>query len=348
MNFSRRAIRAQAALRRCRPRGGLPPRERGWRPQRPWTHLWPFSQVLCASLALLGPASGWEAGASRSGREESDVLEDLAALSCYWNGSAAPGGYESAVRPPLGTGGDRYYDDNAWVALALVQRWRMSKDAWALERAREVLEFVLSGWDEQDTNPLPGGVRWTESRSNSDRCTVSTGTAAELCTHLYLTDGDKHCLEWAERLYDWASRSLLSPNGLYWDHVDDQGRIDRRQWSYNQGVMIGAASLLGAATGSSRYKSDAAELCSAALSLFSEGHWYNQPVVFNSIFVRSLLMSEGMGLSVRSGDVLLRYASSLCEPRARLQSSGGLVNRAARVGVLALTGWPADAYTQLA
>ena len=39
------------------------------------------------------------------------------------------------------------------------------------------------------------------------------------------------------------------PNGLYWDHIDLAGTIEKTQWSYNQGVMLGAGVLLYKATG---------------------------------------------------------------------------------------------------
>jgi hypothetical protein len=88
----------------------------------PFAYVWPHSRALVGTLALAGIA-GLDM--------RRDVKDRLAALAWYWDGRA----YASYVQPPYGHGGDRYSDDNTWVALALVRApplaRRSSHSTWA-------------------------------------------------------------------------------------------------------------------------------------------------------------------------------------------------------------------------
>ena len=64
----------------------------------------------------------------------------------------------------------RYYDDNAWIGLALTQLHLQTGDAGVLEHARRVFRFVAQGQD------ADGGVRWVEGRRSRNTC--STAPAA--------------------------------------------------------------------------------------------------------------------------------------------------------------------------
>ena len=133
----------------------------------------------------------------------------------------------------------------------------MTGDQAALARARQIFELVVYGWDTDPTHPCPGGSFWTQAPWSQDRNTVSNGPGAELGLQLYeLTAGSTekaHYLEWSTKMYDWVNGCLLAPNGLYWDHINLAGDIDKTQWSYNQGTMIGANALFYRITGDHVY-----------------------------------------------------------------------------------------------
>ena len=76
--------------------------------------------------------------------------------------STEEAGFESVVTPPLGSGGDRYYDDNAWLGLALVRHYELTGDRAILRLAQRVFAFVISGWSTNATWQEPGGIRWKE------------------------------------------------------------------------------------------------------------------------------------------------------------------------------------------
>jgi hypothetical protein len=139
-----RAVRAYAAMRRhFARRDGL--YRRDGRPRLPGAaaHLWPTARALAGAIDLLGVrrelVGGFDAGSA--------VAWHLEALRRYWDdrGSELPA-YASDV---IGSrfGGDRYYDDNAWVGLALVQLERLDPGSGHLDRAAELFRFAVSGWD---------------------------------------------------------------------------------------------------------------------------------------------------------------------------------------------------------
>ena len=133
-----------------------------------YAYLWPFSRAAAAVLDLV------ELGAVPAERADRVLT---AGLDCYLRGSVEHPAYDSAVRPPLGRGGDRFYDDNAWIGLDLVRQHHVTGHPRALERARQIFGFLASGWVGDPSLPLPGGVAWMESAANDDRSTVSTGTS---------------------------------------------------------------------------------------------------------------------------------------------------------------------------
>jgi glycosyl hydrolase family 76 len=245
-----------------------------------YAFAWSTSQALAADIAV--------AKASRSPAALAQVHRDLTGLSHYWAGTASPPGYDSAVTPPLGHGGARFYDDNAWIGLDLVHAYQLLGEPALLQRAEEVFVFTESGWDANPSHPFPGGVFWTQAPTNRDRNTISTGGAANLGLQLYLINGHKADLETASSMLAWINATLRAPNGLYWDHVGLNGRIDTRQWSYNQGMMLGAYLALYRATGELTALHQAKAIAAASLRLFRASGFHNQPAIFNAIYFRNL------------------------------------------------------------
>lgn len=276
----------------------------------PWSYVWPFSQAMLATQTMAGiPGIGR--------RYRDDVDDRYTALEAYWNAETDPPGYDSYLRPPHGHGGDKFYDDNEWNALGFLQRHYMTAggDRAALRRAAEIFDLVVYGWDTDPSHPCPGGVFWTQATWSNDRNTVSNAPGAEVGLRLYLADRKpslrgpgsppgKYFLEWATKMYDWTRTWMLAPNQLYWDHVDLEGNIEKTQWSYNQGVMIGAGVLLYRATGKRKYLQQARDTAVAALAYYAENErYFDQPSRFHAIFFANLLQ-----LSVHWPDPAYRKA----------------------------------------
>jgi hypothetical protein len=349
------------------------PYRRDGRLHRPGTaaHLWPFSRALVATLDLAGVEE------DRTGRFDADaaIADHLESLKCYWDPSGDSPAYSSDV---LGTrvGGDRYYDDNAWVGLALVQLERMRPGSGYIERAEELFRFAARGWDRREV-PYCGGVFWVEQgrgagARNHDRNTVSTAPNAELGLHLAELKGVPIARPGrisAQQMYEWvlatldASRESDSPaTGLFWDKVRGDGTLDKTIWSYNQGSMVGANVLLarrGGGGAHGMYLTRAEAIAGKALRRYAGGGYERQPPAFNAIFFRNLLL-----LHAATDDTQLRteiieairsytnyawYETRDRRDRFHLSSRGvTLLDQSAIVQLLALLAWDPSTYHRLA
>ncbi|MBX5446746.1 glycoside hydrolase family 76 protein [Sphaerobacter sp.] len=264
--------------------------------------LWPFSQALAATVDLVALPLVRD-------RYLPDLADRLDGLERYWNPDSRPPAYDSGVRSWRAGGGDQFYDDNEWVGLALARAYQLTWDAAAIQRAWDVFEFVISGWDDDASHASPGGVRWTRADWNQDRNTVSTAPGALLALRLHEIHGEERYLDWARRMYDWVRSTLRSPEGLYWDHIDPAGKIEETYWSYNQGTMIGAGVLLHRATGEARYLEEAQETADAALDYYArEDRLDAQRPAFNAIFFENLLFLDAVAADPRYRRTLRNYA----------------------------------------
>lgn len=170
------------------------------------------------------------------------------------------GGYDASCRAtgPL----DRYYDDNAWLVLALVETYEITQDPADLRRAQDTLRFILSGQDDK----LNGGIYWHEAnRKSKNTCSNAPAIVACLAVDAVTRSGEH--LATAIRLHDWTDATLRDPagDGLYFDNIAiDSGKVDRTKWSYNTALMIRAKCMLFDVTRDRQYLDDARALARAA------------------------------------------------------------------------------------
>ncbi|GAA1435169.1 glycoside hydrolase family 76 protein [Microlunatus lacustris] len=250
-----------------------------------YSYEWPYSQAHVAALDLAGMR-----GVDRRDRR---VLADHGrAQQHYWSDAGSTGlpGFASAPMPPYGNGGDFFYDDNEWVGLKDTQQWRMFRDRSALREAEQLFDLVVSGWDTDPDHAAPGGVFWTQAPWSADRNTVSNMPGAELGLRLHQITGRRRYRDWSLRMYDWTNRHLQRPDGLYHDHLDLEGTVEKTIWSYNQGVPVGVNVALYEVTGRRRYLTEAVRIARAARAYYAtDGRLDRQPAFFNSIYFKNLL-----------------------------------------------------------
>ena len=318
--------------------------------QNPYSYVWPYSQAVVAAENLAGiPGIGrkWSAEAEHR----------LNGYEPYWNATTTPKGYDSYVRPPLGQGGDKFYDDNEWIGLNLIQHYQRTGDRSSLARAQEIFALVVHGWDTDPAHPCAGGVYWTQAPWSQDRNTVSNGPGAELGAHLYLLTKDESYLTWAKRMYAWAQQCMLAPNGLYWDHIDLAGTVEKTQWSYNQGVMLGAGTLLYKATHDNKYLSDAKALAKASLAFYNtDDRLWKQPTRFNSIYFKNLLILDSVSPDSSYQATMQAYSdrawSEVRDPATGLfhfaEGPVTLLEQSGMIQIDALLAWPRSRYDELA
>jgi uncharacterized protein YyaL (SSP411 family) len=308
-----------------------------------YSYEWPFSQVHIAALDLTAADPAYE----------SELARRAKAQEHFWNaggGTTGLPGYDSYPVAPYGTGGDMFYDDNEWVGLAKVQRQLQTGDAAALARAEEIFTLVRSGWDTDTSHAAPGGVFWTQAGWSHDRNTVSNMPGAQLALRLHQITGKADYLDWARRFYDWTNTHLQSPEGLYWDHLDLQGTVEKTFWSYNQGVPVGVNVLLYEVTGDRTYLRRAERTAEAAFDYYvTQGRLFTQPVYFNSIFFKNLLLLESVTNKDAYHQAMADYAdqvwSTMRDPATGLvhfDAAGGAeaIQQAAFAQIYAVLAWP--------
>jgi hypothetical protein len=236
--------------------------------------LWVLSQVVQAAIDMVAIHA----------LDMGELHRLLRGVEDYRNGDAY------AVSPGSG---ERYYDDNAWLALALFDAAEVGV-ADGVERARRLLGFLREG--ERD-----GGIYWVE-RPRRARHTCSTGPAAEIAFRLAAVagtsappgavhiDADRG---FAEAAMGFLVRELRGPDGLFADNITDDGAVEPTIWSYNQGTPVGAGVLWHQLTGDRAPLDMARETASAAIAHFTEDdRLWQQPPAFNAIFLHNLLLLD--------------------------------------------------------
>lgn len=121
---------------------------------------------------------------------------------------------------------NNYYDDMAWLALALLR----AQTAGVLQRPvaiRRLTDAIIGAWSDTE-----GGIPW---RVGDDfRNTPANGPAAILLARLGHLDRAQQTVDWiAERLHD-------ATTGLVLDGLHPGREIQRDFYTYCQGVVLGA------------------------------------------------------------------------------------------------------------
>lgn len=189
---------------------------------------------------------------------KSRLTQVLMMCERYWNPQGPVPGFD--VLPDKKGDQDRYFDDNAWMVMALVDSYEITRDPRWLKSAEASLTYVLSGEDDK----LGGGIYWKE-REKTSKNTCSNGPAAAACLAVYRNSKNPQHLAKAQQIYSWTKAKLLAPDGLYWDNIRLDGSLDKTQWSYNSALMLRTAKELAQITGKSVYCEDAEKLESACI-----------------------------------------------------------------------------------
>ncbi|MCC9604295.1 glycoside hydrolase family 76 protein [Blastopirellula sp. JC732] len=183
------------------------------------------------------------------------------ALDGYWDDKVQIPGYEPGLTK--GNGNDKYYDDNAWLAIAFVEAYETNRDARYLKRADETQRFVLSGWDDE----IGGGIWWHERHKDGTKNTCANGPAAVGCLVLAKHEPEKAAalIQKARDIVAWTNSALQDSDGLFDDRkVVKTGEIKRGKLTYNSALMLRANLGLYRATGEQAYLDEAIRIGKAA------------------------------------------------------------------------------------
>ncbi|PQV63517.1 Glycosyl hydrolase family 76 [Abditibacterium utsteinense] len=179
-------------------------------------------------------------------------------LNRYWDKDAPFPGFDAYFASR--DNDDKYYDDNQWLVIGFVEANAVTKNQNYLKWAREAHDFSLSGWDEK----LGGGVYWHEQDKKSKN-TCSNAPAIVSALALYEATGNKSDLEWATKDYNWTCTHLQDADGLFWDNISLEGKVQDWKFTYNTALMIRANLGLWRATKDPKYLAEARRVSDASL-----------------------------------------------------------------------------------
>ena len=303
----------------------------------PYSYLWSFSQAMAATISV-SSISGQ--AASQASAHSHEIQARLLGLGKYWatpspvSGKAPTGeqpegeetgeGSEPAEAPGIAPptlpsfngevvppGGASYYDDNEWVGIELLRLYKLRHEAPALEKAEQIMAFVMAGWENNPKLACPGGIPFSDAPSNTDRNTVTDAPAAELGAQLFRLTGNLTYLGFAQQAYQWVRTCLTESNGLYADHIRLHGVIDPTEWSYNQGTMIGAGVLLYQATGNPEFLFQARQTAKAALAYYTIPRLLGENPFFASVYFRNIMYLDAVTHDPPAGKLAQSYIDSV-------------------------------------
>lgn len=238
--------------------------------EKKFSYLWP----LCGLIQ-----SAEEAEAVNPRMQKIGVIMN-SILKYYDKRSPAPG-YASYVTS-LG-GGDRFYDDNQWIGIALMDSWLRKPNKQYLDWSKEIYRFMMTGFDTVSGS----GLYWKEGDLTTKN-TCSNGPGVVLAIQLYQATNEKRYLDTALLLYNWVNKWLRTPQGVYWDNVKvtKSNRIDSAIYSYNTGIMIQANVKLYSSTKDQKYLAEAKRLARGSYDHFYKDGVFKSSYWFNAVLLR--------------------------------------------------------------
>jgi predicted alpha-1,6-mannanase (GH76 family) len=163
-----------------------------------------------------------------------------------------------------------YYDDEGWMACAMLSAGAATGDASFHEVARLLWDDIRIAWNDS----CGGGIPWRKNQRDYKNAPAN-GPAMVIGATLFQADRKGDDLAQAVRIDDWLVKTLRDPkDGMIWDGINRTGKgdIDRNwRFTYVQGIFIGGSLALSRATREARYLADAERTGSAALDAFFSG-----------------------------------------------------------------------------
>lgn len=230
--------------------------------ERPVSFLWPLCGMIQAAneLEVVG--------------EQRQVDSIFNIILKYYDTKHPAPGYDSY--PVAYGGGDRFYDDNQWIGIALMDAYMRTSKKEYLNKSKEIYRFMMTGYDTVGG----GGLHWEEGKPSKNTC--SNGPGIILALQLYKATKEKTYLDTALLLYNWVNRNLKDSAGLYYDNINYPSRkLDTRRYSYNTGTMMQSALYLYELTKDKQYLQQAKASAKAAAEYFygngrlRDGYWFN-------------------------------------------------------------------------
>ena len=259
---------------------------------RPWRGLWATTgwwNSANALTAVIGYTK-WTGDPSHAG-----VIETTFRAARRWHRGFA----------------NRYYDDNAWWALAWVAAYDLTRDRRYLEAARSIFDRNTAGWD--DT--CGGGLWWNEDRKYKNAITNELFLTLAARLHQRVPGAGDHYRSWALREWEWLRASgMIGTSGLVNDGLTAAcANNGGTTWTYNQGVILGGLAALHEISGDRGYLEQGESIADATLARLASP----------AADVPGILAEPSEATAAPKGDhtqfkgIFVRYLCDFCRPSPR-------------------------------
>ncbi len=207
------------------------------------------------------------------------------------------------------------YDDQMWLVRELLESYQLTGERRYLEKAEYLVAYVLDGWDctLDQQGQVNGGITWGPGYLTKHSCSngplvsplvwlheLYQGKSDEVTYGYVAADNSRqqrtekksdYYLGFAQAVYDWQQRWLLTPDGVYddfmggydsdeiryvtvggeryRDHTQLRDRVGPA-YSYNSGTMLSGAADLLRVTGDDGYRSDLVSLTDKSFACFAK------------------------------------------------------------------------------
>jgi hypothetical protein len=205
-------------------------------------------------------------------------------INQYYDTKAPAPGYDSYVVKE--GGGDRFYDDNQWIAIAYLDAYARTKRKFFLDKGAEIYRFMMTGYD----TARGGGLYWKEG-DLKEKNTCSNGPAALVALQMYEATKKKVYLDTALQIYHWVNKRLQAPEGYYWDGLRmEKNTINTNTYTYNSGTMLEANVKLYHITKDKKYLLEAQRIAEASYNhFFHNGRFPHATYWFNAVLLRGYI-----------------------------------------------------------
>lgn len=275
------------------------------RDKKPYSYLWPLCGLLQADNEMEKVA-----GNKNLFDKTFSIIRD------YYSVTPPAPGYDSYI--VKFKGGDRFYDDNQWIGIALMDAYFRTGKPLYLDKAGEIYRFMMTGHD----TASGGGLYWKEG-DHSTKNTCSNGPGILLSLQLYQATKDSAFLKTALSLYQWVNRVLRAPSGLYYDNIRlrDHG-ISKATYSYNTGTMLEANVYLYELTRQKDYLTEAIAIADSSTVFFYGNNGFRDGYWFNAVMLRAY---QRLFKEVRDPKYLLAFKRCLDYSLADNKNGEGLM-----------------------
>ncbi|HYG37346.1 MAG TPA: glycoside hydrolase family 76 protein [Cytophagales bacterium] len=134
-----------------------------------------------------------------------------------------------------------YFDDENWFVLTLIHAYEVTGENKYLVKAKEIYADIQNNaWDSTCCGAMPGGLWW--NKQHTQKATAANAGAVISGLKLYRLTNDKAYYKFAKRVYNYWWDNMVDKNTYQVaDHINTDGTKVWWKFTYNEGLMMGAA-----------------------------------------------------------------------------------------------------------